>query len=164
MNTLNTIVVVALCLVLVAVLGTVVYVVSQIDDWHYIGLPVAIVFGVLALAYLGEWIFSAIKSTIDWWTQRQMALDVHRVTMERASLDIALVQPNESGLLPVARHQLASGALTPQVLLLLAQHVANGQPVQPVPHSLSYAPHYGHVGKRACVVHHIHSDALRSHR
>lgn len=93
-------------------------------------LLVAVVVGALLL-----------KSGVNWYTNYQMARDIHEVTLAKAQLDLALVQPDQNGLLPVARNLLESGAITNQLLMLAAQHVANHAPVQPVPQSISYAPH-----------------------
>ena len=80
-------------------------------------------FGLVAVALLAYMLRSGVdtaKNALDWWTQRQMALDVHRVAMKKAKLDLRLVEPTQTGVLPVARHMLHSGALTQQTLVLIA--------------------------------------------
>ncbi len=83
------------------------------------------------------------------WGVKEVALtfiDIHSAWSE-AKLkreNIKLVQPTESGLLPLSRSLLDSGVLTDQVLTLIAQHIDASRPVQPVPHSISFAPHYAY--------------------
>ncbi len=82
-----------------------------------------------------------LKGGVNWYTSYRMEREIHEVALAKAQLDLALVQPDANGLLPVARQLLASGAVTNQVLMLAAQHVANHAPVQPVPQTITYSPH-----------------------
>lgn len=129
----NCIVTILIILVIVAVVGVGGAVLLLSDDWFDILLPVVAV----AVVGLVASCVSNLFSIIDWWTGHQM----RQVELSRARLDLLLVQPRADGMLPVPRDLLAGGAFTQQALMLAAQHIANQAPLQPVPHSISYAPH-----------------------
>lgn len=59
--------------------------------------------------------------------------------------DIDLVPASPNGHLPVARRLLANGSLITDQLHLISQEIDTRRPVQPVPQSLSYAPHFARV-------------------
>jgi hypothetical protein len=83
------------------------------------------------------------------WGIKEIALtfiDIHQAWSE-AKLkreNIKLVQPTESGLLPVSRTLLDSGMFTEQVLTLIAQRIDAYRPVPPVPQTITFAPHYAY--------------------
>jgi hypothetical protein len=148
---INKILVIVSCIVLPVALigGAVVAFGSMVDDWHYLLFGAG---GLVAVAVAVSMVGGALGSArgwVDWWTARSMALDVHRVAVEKARLDLALVQPSTNGTLPVARALLEDGVLTQHILALAAQHVANGRPVQPVPNTFHYNVTGGEMGKAA---------------
>lgn len=53
----------------------------------------------------------------------------------------AMVRPDANGLMPVHQSLIDSNVAAEQILALLASHLLNGRPMQPVPNSISYAPH-----------------------
>lgn len=134
---LKLIVVVAVIGVIVALLIALVELASDPDVQEMCIPAILLLIGLVVLSCVPKF----LKNLMDWTTNRKMALEIHQVSLAKAQLDLALVGADINGMFPVARQLLESGALTNQILLLAAQHIANQQPVQPVPHSISYAPH-----------------------
>lgn len=63
----------------------------------------------------------------------------------RAEEDIELVPATATGHLPVSRRLLNDGSMVAQQLSLIAQDIATRTPVQPVPATVHYAPHFARV-------------------
>lgn len=65
--------------------------------------------------------------------------------INRYILDNNLIQPSQTGHLPVARQLLVDGTLAQAQLGLISQDIATRMPMQPVPTTVHYAPHYARV-------------------
>ncbi|MFN8493997.1 MAG: ATP-binding protein [Caldilineaceae bacterium] len=123
-------------------LGIGAYQVMQNQDVIEMCVPGVLVLVAIPLTvWVAKTALAEIKSTADWWHNRSMAQDLHQVNLAKAQMDLHLISPDSAGLLPVSRAILQNGMITNQVLMLAAQHVQNGQPVQPVPTSITYSPH-----------------------
>lgn len=123
-------------------LGVGAYQLMQNQDVMEMCIPGVLVLVAIPLTvWVAKTALAEIKGMADWWQNRQIAQDLHQVNMAKAQLDLSLVSPDSNGLLPVSRAILQNGVITNQVLMLAAQNVANRQPVQPVPNSITYAPH-----------------------
>ena len=140
---INKILLLVSCIVIpVGVIGGAVIVLgSMVDDWHVI---LFLSIGLLAVAALIQGAATAAggaRGVVDWWTERSIKLDLHRVALAKQQLDLALVPATGA----VPRALVESGALTQRAFALEMRRLENGRPVQPVPTTLHYAPHYARI-------------------
>lgn len=119
-----------------------------LDIALFLGVLCLIPVALLIVGALGWGVMAGVRSgraarLAEQQTKQTMAIEAARavVEIERAKLDLALVQP-VNGVLPMPRALLESGVMAEGVLHLAMQHVLNGRPLQPVPQTLTYSPHY----------------------
>lgn len=110
----------------------------------FVLLVVLMVGGAYAIEFTND-IFARIN-------ERWLDVEAKRAAVQEAwakateaSENVMLVVPNKNGALPVSRKLLESGHIIDAQLTLMAQDIDTRKPVNPVPSSVHYAPHFARI-------------------
>ena len=110
----------------------------------FVLLAVLFVGGAYAVEFIND-IFARIQ-------ERWLDVEAKRANVQEAwakaheaSENVMLVAPSKNGALPISRKLLESGQIADAQLTLMAQDIDTRKPVQPVPSSIHYAPHFARI-------------------
>lgn len=105
---------------------------------------VVLIIGAVLIRFLND---VAAYISERWLEVEAKRANVQKVWAEahEATENVMLVVPSKNGALPVSRKLLESGNIIDAQLTLMAQDIDTRKPVQNVPHTLHYAPHFARI-------------------
>lgn len=102
---------------------------------------VLLIVGAVLARFLNDIVAYIVERWLDVEAKRAQVQEVWAKAHE-ASENVMLVTPSSNGALPISRKLLESGQIVDAQLTLMAQDIDTRKPVNPVPHTMTYAPHF----------------------